>query len=113
MDQIRNYGAKAVENPVVPDADGGSERVLRGGAWGRLARSVRAADRVGDDPGNRDCDAGFRVVQGQESGLEGRTEPALRSGSLSHDAGRGMAASRDITQPRSGEIKSESSRRKK
>ena len=106
MDRFRKYEAKAVENPVVPDAYVGSERVLRGGAWRNYARFVRAACRDGYDPGNRDFVVGFRVARGQESGLEGRAEPALRSGSLSHDTGRGMdaAASQNATQPRSGEI---------
>ena len=106
MDQISNYETKAVENPVVPDADGGSRRMLRGGAWGDFARCVRAAYRFGLDPGRRSRNLGFRVARGQESGLEGRAEPALRSGSLSHDAGRGIAAaaSRDVTQLSSSEI---------
>ena len=41
-------------------AEKGSLRVLRGGSWYSIPRSVRAADRYWDSPGGRDGYSGFR-----------------------------------------------------
>jgi len=48
----------------------GSKRVLRGGAWNNNARNVRAANRNGNDPGNRNNNMGFRVAREHGRGGE-------------------------------------------
>ena len=40
-----------------------SRRVLRGGSWYDLPRSVRSADRIGSDLEGRASSAGFRIVR--------------------------------------------------
>ena len=40
-----------------------SRRVLRGGSWGDIPRSLRSAVRYGDVTGDRDGDLGFRVAR--------------------------------------------------
>ena len=58
------YGAYpdgARSDPSGPE--GGADRVLRGGSWRDGARWLRAAYRVGNDPGDRFGDVGFRVVR--------------------------------------------------
>ncbi len=43
-----------------------AKRVIRGGSWSFGARGVRAAFRLGVDPGDRDGDLGFRCARVQE-----------------------------------------------
>ncbi len=50
-------------DPTGPE--GGAERVVRGGSWGDLARSVRAAYRYRSRPGARGHYLGFRLSRGQ------------------------------------------------
>jgi formylglycine-generating enzyme required for sulfatase activity len=40
----------------------GSARVIRGGSWSSEGRNCRSAYRLGDEPGNRNLNHGFRVV---------------------------------------------------
>ena len=52
---------------VQPDTRGpvdGTYRVLRGGSWGRYARSLRCALRNSNDPAEEYTDYGFRCVRG-------------------------------------------------
>ena len=53
-----DYSTGSVTDPTGPNS--GSNRVGRGGSWGRGARYARAAFRSGDDPGNRYYSLGFR-----------------------------------------------------
>jgi formylglycine-generating enzyme required for sulfatase activity len=55
------YNNHAKQNPVV--TDGGSDRVLRGGSWNYDARDLRSANRDRSNPGNRDGDTGFRLLE--------------------------------------------------
>ena len=41
----------------------GTERVTRGGSWNDNARNVRAANRNGNSPDNRDNNLGFRLAE--------------------------------------------------
>lgn len=43
--------------------DTGDFKVLRGGSWSNVPRSVGVSSRVGDDPGYRDGVIGFRCAQ--------------------------------------------------
>ncbi len=59
-----NYDIENVVNPTGPMA--GSKRVLRGGGWYDLARSVRSAYRSNARPDNRDDFIGFRLSRGHK-----------------------------------------------
>ena len=48
----------SVTDPTGPSL--GSDRVVRGGSWGNVARGARSANRFRCDPGNRFNDLGFR-----------------------------------------------------
>lgn len=61
------YVAEPVTDPPATDRD--SHRILRGGSWRSSARSVRAADRVANERGDRHDNLGFRLAGGQESAL--------------------------------------------
>jgi formylglycine-generating enzyme required for sulfatase activity len=61
------YPDGAVTNPTGPAE--GSNRVRRGGSWDNHGRRCRAADRVGDEPGNRDGNPGFRLARSFPSGV--------------------------------------------
>ena len=55
----------------------GQRRVVRGGSWGNAAQGVRAAYRLGYDPGGRDVYLGFRLARGQvSSGTVPEARPA-------------------------------------
>lgn len=72
---------------VDPLGTGGSRRVRRGGSWSSLARFVRAAYRLGDDPGIRDDSLGFRLSRGPEE--DWLAEPQAGSGEGPGAADRG------------------------
>ena len=55
------YPSGTVTDPEGPKT--GSDRVLRGGSWGSIARFVRSADRSSNSPGRRDAAIGFRLVR--------------------------------------------------
>ncbi len=55
------YTKSPKKNPMGPDA--GSDRVLRGGAWGGAAEGCRSADRGWCDPGGRVDYLGFRLLR--------------------------------------------------
>jgi formylglycine-generating enzyme required for sulfatase activity len=59
-DARRTYSAEPVENP--DGGQGGVLRVLRGGAWGSVARLARSASRDGFHRGHRHVDFGFRFA---------------------------------------------------
>ncbi len=42
----------------------GQDRAIRGGSWFSIARLVRAASRLADEPGSRNGDQGFRLAGG-------------------------------------------------
>ena len=44
----------------------GSNRVMRGGSWNNNARNVRSACRNWNDPGNRNKNLGFRLLNSAE-----------------------------------------------
>ncbi|MBX3516758.1 MAG: SUMF1/EgtB/PvdO family nonheme iron enzyme [Rhodospirillales bacterium] len=73
-DGKRSYTADAVIDPL-GRTGAGVPRVLRGGSWSSLARSVRSACRDADGPGSRSSGIGFRCARVQE----GR-EPGRRAG---------------------------------
>ena len=57
------YGAYSKELQVDPTGNkSGSRRVIRGGSWIDSARYVRSACRLGDAPGDRSFDLGFRLL---------------------------------------------------
>ena len=66
-DHFTEYEGKDLIDPP-PRKLRGSSRVLRGGSWIRLARSVRAAQRFRFAPSFRDSGIGFRLARGQEPG---------------------------------------------
>jgi formylglycine-generating enzyme required for sulfatase activity len=62
-----DYWAERYPDGPRTDPEGpeeGAKRVIRGGSWGDLARSVRAASRYWYPPGDRDVDLGFRLSRG-------------------------------------------------
>jgi len=59
-DWYGNYSSGWQLDPTGPTS--GSNRVKRGGGWFSVARSVRSADRSGDEPSNRYDSLGFRLV---------------------------------------------------
>jgi formylglycine-generating enzyme required for sulfatase activity len=60
-DWYGDYPSGSVTDPTGPSS--GSDRVLRGGSWGSIARGCRSADRYRDDPGIRDGYYGFRLAR--------------------------------------------------
>ena len=54
------YSNESVIDPIGPSS--GSLRVSRGGSWDNGAGFLRSAYRCGFDPGDRDCELGFRPV---------------------------------------------------
>jgi formylglycine-generating enzyme required for sulfatase activity len=61
-------GAPADDSPWRERDNSAANHVVRGGAWGELPRSVRAARRTANDPSCRANDLGFRCVQTKTSG---------------------------------------------
>ena len=59
-DWYGEYSAERVTDPVGPSK--GTSRVIRGGSWSHPARDLRSACRLGDAPGNRINDLGFRLL---------------------------------------------------
>ncbi len=55
------YATSPSTNPTGPAS--GSFRVLRGGSWNDLTRSVRSSSRLYDPPGNAFANVGFRVAR--------------------------------------------------
>src|SRR3989339_76950 len=58
--EVEGVAVGALINPIGPGK--GTQRALRGGSWGNFESNLRAANRGGNDPDNRDDDDGFRVV---------------------------------------------------
>ena len=61
-DWYGSYSTSSQTNPTGPTT--GSDRVLRGGCWGFNARNCRVANRIGDSPGYRSNNGGFRLSCG-------------------------------------------------
>ncbi|MES9882928.1 MAG: SUMF1/EgtB/PvdO family nonheme iron enzyme, partial [Sedimenticola sp.] len=60
------YGAYPEDEQVDPHGpERGDDRVLRGGSWGDIGRSLRSASRDRGRPGDRGHPAGFRLARGQ------------------------------------------------
>ncbi len=59
------YQAGRLTDPTGPAE--GSCRVIRGGGWSSRARDVRAANRSGDVPRDRDDVLGFRLARGHQA----------------------------------------------
>ncbi|MBI4406200.1 MAG: formylglycine-generating enzyme family protein [Deltaproteobacteria bacterium] len=57
------YSSAPPEGIDPPGPTSGSSRVIRGGSWDDVARSLRSAERCDDDPGARNGDVGFRLVR--------------------------------------------------
>ncbi len=62
-----NTKNSAKSDPLGPS--GGSDRVMRGGAWGALALECRAAHRGWNEPQHRYYDRGFRVARAEEQAV--------------------------------------------
>jgi len=63
QDRYGDYPSGAVTDPTGPSS--GSNRVNRGGSWGNDAGNCRSANRVRNEPGNRDNNLGFRLSRAQ------------------------------------------------
>ena len=59
--QYTYYDSSPVNDPTGPST--GVSRILRGGSWGDLPRSCRAADRSDSNPTSSDVTYGFRVIR--------------------------------------------------
>lgn len=68
-------GSRMID-PCGPES--GSSRVYRGGSWFSDARGVRAANRLADDPGDRNSHLGFRLARCQGKGPVRRAEPVWK-----------------------------------
>ncbi|MDP1561061.1 MAG: formylglycine-generating enzyme family protein, partial [Pirellulaceae bacterium] len=66
------YGAELVTDPIVSGE--GSNRVYRGGGWGRDAADCRAANRNLDAPTNRTSSSGFRLALSPSSQVPAEPE---------------------------------------
>lgn len=53
----------------------GAERVNRGGSWNSNARNVRAANRNGNSPDNRNDNLGFRLAREQKRSRSNAPDP--------------------------------------
>lgn len=58
-----NYRGAPTDGSAWVGSDAGASRVLRGGSWNVVARSVRAAYRDADRPDHRDDGIGFRCAR--------------------------------------------------
>jgi len=70
QDWFSQYPNKPVIDPT--GVETGDNRVLRGGFWNDGGRGIRSAVRVGNRPGYRDGDIGFRLALGR-SGASSKT----------------------------------------
>ena len=61
QDWYSEYPSNSVVDPKGPDK--GEYRILRGGSWESVARSLRSANRDGGKPNDRYSDIGFRVAR--------------------------------------------------
>jgi formylglycine-generating enzyme required for sulfatase activity len=61
-DWFGDYSMEDQTDPVGPSS--GANRVLRGGSWHYVARSLRSANRLGDSPTSRYGIVGFRLAWG-------------------------------------------------
>ncbi|HEX2687948.1 MAG TPA: formylglycine-generating enzyme family protein [Kofleriaceae bacterium] len=96
---LPSYTSERAVDPV--SLGQSSSRVIRGGAWLRLARYVRAAYRYASPRGDRSVSLGFRLAGGQESASsQPGGEP--RSGDPGYDMvlETSRASSPDATAPR-------------
>lgn len=62
-DWYGSYSSYSQSNPTGPNS--GSFRVIRGGSWIIIARGCRSSIRGNNEPGNRDCGLGLRLVLSQ------------------------------------------------
>ncbi|MDR0569007.1 MAG: formylglycine-generating enzyme family protein [Spirochaetaceae bacterium] len=60
-DWYGEYSAQAQTNPVGPVS--GDARIVRGGSWGSISRTLRSTERGRGDPGALSGSLGFRVVR--------------------------------------------------
>ena len=70
-DRYGSYSNTAQTDPTGPSS--GSDRVLRGGTWGSIARSSRVSDRYYNHPFYRLSNFGFRLVMEPESGVNDKS----------------------------------------
>jgi formylglycine-generating enzyme required for sulfatase activity len=61
QDGYGNYTADPVTDPIVPAV--GTGRVIRGGNWNSVPRTVRAGYRVWNEPDYHSVDIGFRCMR--------------------------------------------------
>jgi Sulfatase-modifying factor enzyme 1 len=59
------FNLSSRQNTVGPGSKG-SDRVIRGGSWINNARNARSAYRNWNDPGNRNNNLGFRLLNSAE-----------------------------------------------
>lgn len=60
-DYAASYPTGTVTDYIGPSS--GSNRIIRGGSWRKVARSCRSANRYGDSPSYAGNDLGFRLVR--------------------------------------------------
>ncbi len=68
-DGYGDYPSEPISDPTGPES--GERRVLRGGSWINVTRSLRSAYRFRSDPGFRNRVTGFRLALGPELGPAG------------------------------------------
>ena len=60
-DYHNSYNRAPADGRAWVDNPRGSDRVVRGGSWGVVARNCRSAVRYVNSPGRRDYNLGFRL----------------------------------------------------
>ena len=93
-DWYAEYSNEAQENPTGPKT--GTNRVLRGGSWISIGRSVRSANRYRYGPGGRNDNFGFRLALGQGAG-KGEAPAGEPRGTRGGKAGAGKSEDATIT----------------